>query len=121
MCDAQPQGSRAASFFATRLGTRAATEKRMNRTQIEGKLDQLKGDIKSTWAKLTSDDLNYIGGRIDHLVGRLRERYGLEKEQAEKQVDEWVQRIEKKMHGTGSTDGTAREPASRGSTEPVAP
>lgn len=61
----------------------------MNWDQIEGKWKQTKGVVKERWGKLTDDDLNVIAGKRDQLVGRLQERYGLAKEQAEKQIDDW--------------------------------
>ena len=62
----------------------------MNWEQVEGKWDQFKGSMKEKWGKLTDDDLTMIGGRKDYLVGRLKERYGLEKEAAEKEADAWA-------------------------------
>jgi uncharacterized protein YjbJ (UPF0337 family) len=62
----------------------------MNWEQVEGKWDQFKGTVKEKWGKLTDDDLTMVRGRRDNLVGRLKERYGLEKEAAEKEVDAWV-------------------------------
>lgn len=61
----------------------------MNWDQIAGKWKQMKGDVKSRWGKLSDDDLNYIGGQKDQLVGRIQERYGIQKEEAQRQVDEW--------------------------------
>jgi uncharacterized protein YjbJ (UPF0337 family) len=61
----------------------------MNWDQIAGKWKQMKGDVKSRWGKLSDDDINYIGGQKDQLVGRIQERYGIEKEEAQRQVDEW--------------------------------
>jgi uncharacterized protein YjbJ (UPF0337 family) len=62
----------------------------MNWEQVEGKWDQFKGSVKEKWGKLTDDDLTMVRGRRDNLVGRLKERYGLEKEAAEKEVDAWM-------------------------------
>jgi len=65
----------------------------MNWDQIEGKWRQAKGSAKQKWGKLTDDDLTYIGGSKDKFVGRLQERYGLNKEQAQNQLDEWVSTV----------------------------
>jgi len=62
----------------------------MNRDQIEGKWKQLKGSVKHQWEKLTDDDLDYIAGSRDKFVGKLQERYGLAKENAEHDADEWL-------------------------------
>ena len=62
----------------------------MNWEQVEGKWDQFKGSVKEKWGKLTDNDLTMIKGRRENLAGRLKERYGLEKEAAEKEIDGWV-------------------------------
>jgi uncharacterized protein YjbJ (UPF0337 family) len=62
----------------------------MNWDQIEGKWTQLKGGAKKQWGKLTDDDLEYMAGSKDQFIGRLQERYGLAKEAAQKQADEWL-------------------------------
>ena len=62
----------------------------MNWETIEGKWKQLRGSVKQKWGKLTDDDLNYISGSRDKFVGRLQERYGIAKEEAQRQADEWL-------------------------------
>ncbi|TQM94042.1 CsbD family protein [Roseinatronobacter monicus] len=61
----------------------------MNWDQIEGKWKQIKGSAKDQWGKLTDDDLDQAAGKRDKLVGKIQERYGIAKDEAEKQVDEW--------------------------------
>jgi uncharacterized protein YjbJ (UPF0337 family) len=61
----------------------------MNWDQIEGKWKQLKGSAKQQWGKLTDDDLTRISGKKDELVGRIQERYGITKEEAQRQADLW--------------------------------
>ncbi len=65
----------------------------MNWDQVEGKWKQYKGEAKEKWGKLTDDDLNVIHGRREQLVGRIQERYGIQKEVAEKQADEFVKAL----------------------------
>ena len=60
----------------------------MNNDRAEGKWKQMKGSLKSRWGKLTDDDLDVIEGQKDQLVGRVQERYGIAKDEAQKQVDE---------------------------------
>jgi uncharacterized protein YjbJ (UPF0337 family) len=62
----------------------------MNWDQIGGKWKQFKGSAKQRWAKLTDDDLDYISGTRDKFVGKLQERYGIAKEEAERSADEWL-------------------------------
>jgi len=61
----------------------------MNSDQAEGKWKQMKGTLKEKWGKLTDDDLTVIEGNKDQLVGKVQERYGIAKDEAQKQVDEW--------------------------------
>lgn len=58
----------------------------MNKDILKGKWMQIRGDVKKTWGKLTDDDLSQINGDRDKLVGRLQERYGYSREQAEREV-----------------------------------
>jgi uncharacterized protein YjbJ (UPF0337 family) len=62
----------------------------MNSDQFEGKWKQLKGTVKQRWGKLTDDDLTALSGKKDELVGRIQERYGITREQAEREADEWA-------------------------------
>jgi uncharacterized protein YjbJ (UPF0337 family) len=61
----------------------------MNSDQLKGKWKQIKGSVKEHWGKLTDDDLDVIDGKHDQLVGKIQERYGIAKDAAQKQVDEW--------------------------------
>lgn len=65
----------------------------MNWEQIEGQWLQLTGKAKARWGKLTDDDLAVIAGKKDQLVGKVQERYGIMKEEAEKQVSHWLDKI----------------------------
>jgi uncharacterized protein YjbJ (UPF0337 family) len=61
----------------------------MNSDQVAGQWKQAKGAIKAKWGKLTDDDLTVIEGNRDQLVGKIQERYGIAREEAQKQVEEW--------------------------------
>ena len=62
----------------------------MNKDQLQGKWQQLKGKVQQQWGKLTDDDLAIIKGNHEKLVGKVKERYGVAKEQAEKEVDDFI-------------------------------
>jgi uncharacterized protein YjbJ (UPF0337 family) len=62
----------------------------VNWDQIAGQWKQLAGKARAQWAKLTDDDWNYVAGKKDQLVGKLQERYGYKKEQAQTEVDKFV-------------------------------
>jgi uncharacterized protein YjbJ (UPF0337 family) len=64
----------------------------MNWDQIEGKWTQYKGKAREQWGKLTDSDLERIAGKKDQLVGAIQEKYGIAREAAEKQVEEFRQR-----------------------------
>ena len=61
----------------------------MNADQMKGKWKQLKGSVKTKWGKLTDDDLDVIDGQREQLIGRIQERYGIAKDEAQRQVDQW--------------------------------
>lgn len=61
--------------------------------QIAGKWKQLKGEVRTRWGELTDDELEQIAGQRDILAGRLQERYGIAKEEANRQIDEWADKL----------------------------
>ena len=65
----------------------------MNWDQIEGKWSQVKGELRQRWGNLTDDDLEIIAGSKDKFLGRLQERYGLAKEDAQAQLDDWLKKV----------------------------
>ena len=62
----------------------------MNWDQLEGDWKQMKGAVKEKWGKLTDDDLTVVQGKAQALAGRLQERYGITKEEAQRQMDEFA-------------------------------
>ncbi|MDX2023665.1 MAG: CsbD family protein [Deltaproteobacteria bacterium] len=65
----------------------------MNWDHVEGKWNEFKGQLRSKWAKLTDDDWNQIGGKKDQLLGRLQQRYGYQRDEAEREVDSFIKSI----------------------------
>jgi len=66
----------------------------MNEDRIQDKWKQLKGSIQEKWGKLTNDDLDVAEGNTEYLAGKIQERYGLAKEEAERQLGEWERRAD---------------------------
>jgi uncharacterized protein YjbJ (UPF0337 family) len=62
----------------------------MNWDRVEGNWKQLKGKAREKWGKLTDNDFEAIAGKKDQLIGRIQERYGISKDEAQTQADEWV-------------------------------
>ena len=64
-----------------------------NWEQIAGKWKQIRGEAKKKWGKLTDDELMQIDGDREILAGKIQERYGIAKEEAHKQIDEWAAKL----------------------------
>jgi uncharacterized protein YjbJ (UPF0337 family) len=65
----------------------------MNWDVIEGRWKELKGDLRTKWAKLTDSDFEAIGGKKDKLAGRIQQAYGYGKEEAERDIDTWISQV----------------------------
>ena len=61
----------------------------MNWDQVEGNWKQFKGRAKQKWGKLTDDDLDRIQGRQEELAGLVQKSYGIGREDALREVDDW--------------------------------
>ncbi len=68
----------------------------MNQDIIQGKWTQLQGSLKAKWGKLTDDDLSRHDGNHQYLLGKLQERYGWKKDQAERELRDFEQTLNKK-------------------------
>jgi uncharacterized protein YjbJ (UPF0337 family) len=65
----------------------------MNWDRIEGNWQQLQGKIRQQWAKLTDDDVELVEGKRTELAGRIQQRYGVARDEAERQIDSWMKLI----------------------------
>ncbi|BBO83186.1 CsbD family protein [Desulfosarcina ovata subsp. sediminis] len=61
----------------------------MNWDQIKGNWKQAKGVVRERWGKLTDDDVDVIAGKRDILLGKIQEKHGVEREEAEKELKAW--------------------------------
>ncbi|MGY3438057.1 MULTISPECIES: CsbD family protein [unclassified Marinovum] len=64
----------------------------MNWDQIEGKWEQFKGSAQKQWGELTNDQLDQAAGDRKKLEGQIQEAYGKSREEAEREVDDWLSR-----------------------------
>lgn len=64
----------------------------MNWDQIQGQWRQVLGQVQMNWGRLTNDDMEQIDGNRERLAGKLQERYGFEKDQAQREIDSWLAR-----------------------------
>jgi uncharacterized protein YjbJ (UPF0337 family) len=68
-------------------------EQVMNWDRVEGGWNAFKGKVQQKWGKLTDDDLTVIDGKRSELSGRLQQRYGVAKDEAERQIDTWLKSV----------------------------
>jgi uncharacterized protein YjbJ (UPF0337 family) len=61
----------------------------MNWDQIAGNWKQVKGVVRERWGKLTDDDVDIIAGKRDILLGKIQEKHGIAREEAEKELKAW--------------------------------
>jgi len=61
----------------------------MNWDQVAGNWKQVKGVVREKWGKLTDDDVDIIAGKRDILLGKIQERHGIAREEAEKELKDW--------------------------------
>jgi uncharacterized protein YjbJ (UPF0337 family) len=69
----------------------------MNTDILKGQWTQLKGQLQQQWGKLTNDDLDQIQGSRDILIGKLQERYGHRRDEAERDLDAWLEEYRVKV------------------------
>lgn len=65
----------------------------MNMDTLKGDWKQLAGKVKAKWGELTDDDMTVVEGKRDELAGRIQERYGCAKEQAEKELEDFCKTL----------------------------
>ena len=70
----------------------------MNWDQLEGNWKQFTGSARARWGRLTDNDWAVIAGKKDQLVGRIQERYGVAKAEAEMQADAWSRSLKEAKH-----------------------
>jgi uncharacterized protein YjbJ (UPF0337 family) len=69
----------------------------MNQDILTGKWKQMRGQVKQWWGKLTDDDLDRVDGAMDKLAGALQERYGWERDQAEREMKKHFDRYDEEL------------------------
>jgi uncharacterized protein YjbJ (UPF0337 family) len=65
-------------------------EAAVNADVIKGQWHQLKGEVKRQWGKLTDDEVDQVEGNAEKLLGLLQKRYGYARDQAEREIDDWL-------------------------------
>jgi uncharacterized protein YjbJ (UPF0337 family) len=70
----------------------------MNKDQVIGKWEEIKGSVREQWGKLTDDDITEIEGSRQKLAGKLQKYYGVASEKAEDQIREWEDTVSRKRN-----------------------
>jgi uncharacterized protein YjbJ (UPF0337 family) len=78
------------AWFSSHLRHSRGQEQAMNWDRVEGNWKEFKGKVQQQWGKLTNDDLDVIEGKRTELAGRLQQRYGMAKDDAERDIDAWL-------------------------------
>jgi uncharacterized protein YjbJ (UPF0337 family) len=65
----------------------------MNWDRVEGNWKEFKGKVQQKWGKLTNDDLDVVKGKRTELTGRLQQRYGYGKDEADREIDAWLKGV----------------------------
>ena len=84
----------------------------MNWDRIEGNWKQVVGKVREEWGNLTDNDLQVVAGRRDQLAGKIEERYGIAKDEAERQLAAWEKKatdawfVKKEVSDLGSGAST---------------
>jgi len=69
----------------------------MNQDIFEGKWKEMRGQVKEWWGKLTDDDLDQAGGKVDQLIGLLQQKYGYTRERAEQEFNQKLEEVKEKI------------------------
>ena len=69
----------------------------MNWDTVKGQWKQFRGKIRQQWGELTENDVAVLSGERDQLVGLIQERYGIARDEAEDQVDEWADALKERI------------------------
>lgn len=65
----------------------------VNQDILAGKWKQARGQVKQWWGKLTDNDVERINGRVEELIGSLQETYGYTRQEAESEVDRFLEQF----------------------------
>jgi uncharacterized protein YjbJ (UPF0337 family) len=92
-CSAALRNNSGNGGLARHLQSFQTEEPTMNWDRVEGNWKEFKGKAQTKWGKLTNDDLDVVEGKRQELAGRLQQRYGYAKDQAEKEIDTWLKNV----------------------------
>lgn len=74
----------------------------MDKNQMQGNWQQLKGRLLKEWGKLTDEDLKEAEGKSEIIIGKIKERYGLTKDEASQKYHQFVDKLKEKGNQVGA-------------------
>ncbi len=73
----------------------------MDWNRLQDKWPQMRGQLRHRWGRLTEDDLDVIAGHRDVFIGRVEERYSIDREEAQRRIEEWLHTLQEEKILTG--------------------
>ena len=80
----------------------------MNWNEVENQWNEVKGSVRAKYNKLTEDDVRTIAGKKDHFISKLQERYGMSREQAQKDAESFLQGLHVSASARSQASGGAQ-------------
>jgi uncharacterized protein YjbJ (UPF0337 family) len=74
---------------------------KMNGDILKGKWKELRGQVRAWWGQLNDNDINQIQGRYEQLIGRLQERYGYTRLEAEGEIRKFLKQVDAQVEERG--------------------
>jgi uncharacterized protein YjbJ (UPF0337 family) len=74
-----------------------------NQDRLAEKWDELKGQVRQHWGKLTMTDVTSLNGKTEELAGLLQQRYGYGRAQAELEINDWLRQNEHRQRSRRSS------------------
>jgi hypothetical protein len=69
-------------------------ERPMSRDVIKSLWPRLQGKLRAKWTRLTYEDVSFCDGDREYLLGRLKERYRISTEIAQRQVSQFERMVQ---------------------------
>lgn len=75
----------------------------MDWDDLRAKWPQMRGQLRHRWGRLTEDDLDEIAGYQETFIGKVQERYSIDRTEALQRIQEWLRTLQEQRVLTGRT------------------
>ena len=76
----------------------------MNKETVQGNWNEIKGKIKTRWAKFTDDDMTQLEGNLDQIAGKIQKVYGFTKEKAIEEYNDFKKQLHSEESASNPKD-----------------